>query len=1020
MLIYDILDDKKKDLLFLGKNMQNVEIIGKTLTEFKKHNITEEKLQDAIENTEDKYLKAKLEDVSLVYSEYEERIKEKFLDENDVFTILADNIKNTDMFNDCVILIDEFAGFTPQEYRIIEELMKVSAEINVTMCIDEISDNTNTSDIFFSNKQAVNRLINLAEINNVEIERAVFLDKPYRFKNQELVHLEENIYANVFIQYKQNVENIQLFLATNPYSEIEHIAEKIVEEVRENGYRYKDIGIITKNIETYSSLIKAIFSKYDIPVYIDEKKDLSQNILIKYIISLLDVFSKNWSYDSVISYIKTGFCDIEEKDIYELENYAKKWGIKYSKWYKEDWNFGEEDKEKLERLNVARRKAIEPLLEFKEKCFKHTDARSITKAIYEFLIKNEIDKKLIEKGNSQKERNPELADEYETSFNTVINILDEIVKVFREEKIGYEKYASFLKISFSENGLGKIPAGVDQVTVGDVDRSRSHTVKIIFIVGLNDGSFPSVNNNEGFLNDSDRENLKKINVELAKTTLEALYNDNFNIYKAFTTSEEKLYLSYISADNDGTSQNPSTLLLKIKKIFPNIKETSDIIQRQMSITNKKATFDELLLNIRNYKDGKEIDEIWFEIYKIFEQDEEWKTKLENAIKAINFSNMPEKINEENVQKLYGNILKTSVSRLEKYKSCPFSFYLRYGLNIEEKDTFKLESLDTGSFMHDVIDTFFERIQDLGLTVREMEDEKIKQIIDEIVEEKLNLPRNYIFISSAKFKNQTIKLKRLVLKAMKYIIATIRNSDFEVFGHEVEFGDSKKYPPIEIKLEDGKKVEIIGKIDRVDIAKDENGKYLRIIDYKSSIKDIDLNDVAYGLQLQLLTYLDAITKNEDAEAAGVLYFNLIEPIIKADKKKPEEELEDEVRKRFKMKGLVLADIKVVKMMDKNLESGYSDMIPVYLGKEEEISQKLSSTASKEQFKTLQKYIIKVIKDISKEILSGKIDIRPYYKNKKTPCEYCEYKGICQFDKNKNDYSYVPNFKTDEVWEVFEKV
>lgn len=1018
MLIYDILDDKKKDLLFLGKNMQNVEIIGKTLTEFKKHNITEKKLQDAISNTEDKYLKAKLEDVGTIYSEYEERIKEKFLDENDVLTILADNIKNTDMFDDSVILIDEFAGFTPQEFRVIEELMKVSEEINVTMCIDEISDNTNTSDIFYSNKQAVNRLINLAEINNVEIERAVFLDKPYRFKNQELVHLEENIYANVYRQYKQNVENIQLFLATNPYSEVEHIAEKIVEEVRENGYRYKDIGIITKNIETYSSLIKAIFSKYDIPVYIDEKKDLSQNILIKYIISLLDVFSKNWSYDSVISYIKTGFCDIEENEIYELENYAKKWGIKYSKWYKEDWNFGEEDKEKLERLNVARRKAIEPLLEFKEKCFKHTDARSITKAIYEFLIKNEIDKKLIQKANSQKEQNPELADEYETSFNTVINIFDEIVKVFGEEKIGYEKYASFLKISFSENGLGKIPAGVDQVTVGDVDRSRSHTVKIIFIVGLNDGSFPSVNNNEGFLNDSDRENLKKINVELAKTTLEALYNDNFNIYKAFTTSEEKLYLSYISADNDGASQKPSTLLLKIKKIFPNLKETSDIIQRQMSITNKKATFDELLLNIRNYKDGKEIDEIWFEIYKIFEKDDEWNEKLENAVKAIDFSNMPEKINAENVQKLYGNTLKTSVSRLEKYKSCPFSFYLRYGLKIEEKDTFKLESLDTGSFMHDVIDTFFERIQDLGLTVREMEDEKIKQIIDEIVDEKLNLPRNYIFISSAKFKNQTVKLRRLVLKAMKYIIATIKNSDFEVFGHEVEFGDGKKYPPIQINLENGKKVEIVGKIDRVDIAKDEKGKYLRIIDYKSSIKDIDLNDVAYGLQLQLLTYLDAITKNEDAEAAGVLYFNLIEPIIKADRKKTEEELEDEVRKRFKMKGIVLADVKVVKMMDKKLESGYSDMLPIYLGKEE-ISQKLSSTATKEQFKALQKYIIKVIKDISKEILSGKIDIKPYYKNKKTPCEYCEYKGICQFDKNINEYSYVPSFKDDEIWEVIEK-
>lgn len=354
----------------------------------------------------------------------------------------------------------------------------------------------------------------------------------------------------------------------------------------------------------------------------------------------------------------------------------------------------------------------------------------------------------------------------------------------------------------------------------------------MFILGLNDGVFPSVNNNEGFLNDNDREILKKKNVELAMTTLEALYNDNFNIYKAFTTSEEKLYLSYISSDSEGASQKPSTLLLKIKKIFPNLKEESDIIKRPQMIANKKATFDELLLNIRNYKDGKEIDDVWFEIYKIFKQDEEWKEKLEKSIRALDFSNMPDKINKENIQKLYGNTLKTSVSRLEKYKSCPFSFYLKYGLKIEEKDSYKMESLDTGSFMHDVIDTFFERVQDLGFSVREMQEEKLKEIIDEIIEEKLNLPKNYIFISSAKFKNQTIKLKRLILKAIKYIIRTIKESEFDIFGHELEFGENKKYPPITVKLEDGKKVQIIGKIDRVDIAQDENRKILK--DYRLQI------------------------------------------------------------------------------------------------------------------------------------------------------------------------------------------
>lgn len=488
MLIYDILDNKKKELKFLGKNMQNVEVIDKTITEFKKHNITETNLGKAIDNLEDEYLKIKLKDVENIYNAYEEKIKEKFLDENDVLSILAENIKNTDMFNDAVFMIDEFAGFTPQEYRIIEELMKISKEIIVTITTDSLVDNklSEDTDIFYSNKIAINKLIEIANRNNVEIEKPIFLENTYRFKNEELKVLEENIYDNFYKKYEKENKNIKLFLASNPYSEVEHVASQIIEEVRENGYRYRDIGVITKNIETYSSLIKVIFAKYDIPVYIDEKKDLSQNILIKYIISVLDVFSKNWSYDSVIAYAKTLFCDIEEEDIYVLENYCKKWGIKYSKWYKEDWNFGEEDKEKLKKINETRRKIVEPLLEFKENCIKDQSAKNITSAIYEFLIRQNIDKKLEAKAKEVEKENADIVSEYEASFNIVIKILDEIVKVFGDERLTFDKYASLLKISFTENGLGKIPAGLDQVTVGDVDRSRSHKVKVIFIIGVND------------------------------------------------------------------------------------------------------------------------------------------------------------------------------------------------------------------------------------------------------------------------------------------------------------------------------------------------------------------------------------------------------------------------------------------------------------------------------------------------------------------------------------------------------
>ena len=1016
ILIYDLLEKSKDKLNLLGKSMQNVEIIENALTEFKKHNITKDKLKISVNQVEDTYLKMKLEDMSQIYEAYEDSIKDKFLDEQNALTILAENIKNTDMFNDSIICIDEFAGFTPQEYSVIAELVKVAKEVNIAICADSLENyetKTQETDIFYNNKLAINKLIKLAALNNVEVLKPVFLNENIRLKNNELIHLEQNIYANIYKKYDGESKNIKLFLANNPYSEIEYIASKITEEVRENNYRYKDIGIITKDLELYSSLIKAIFAKYDIPVYIDLKKDLSQNILIKYIISLLDVFAKNWSYESVIAYMKTGFCDIAKNDLYILENYCKKWGIKYSKWYKDDWDYGDIDKD---YINNLRKKVVNPLLEFKEKCYKNETAQNITKTIYEFLIQNEIDSKLKIKAKELEKENSELEEEYQASFNTVIKILDEIVKIFGEEKIGFEKYMEFLKISFSENELGKIPAGMDQVTVGDVDRSKSHSVKIIFIIGLNDGNFPSVNNNEGFLNDSDREALKNIDIELAKTTLEALYNDNFNIYKAFTTSEEKLYLSYVSTDSDGTPKKPSTLLLKIKKIFPNLKEESDIITKPNIIANKKVTFDELLSNIRNYRDKKEINDVWFKVYDILKNDKEWNEKLKSAIKALDFSNNPENINKENIQRLYGNTLKTSISKLETYKSCPFSFYLNYGLKLKEQDNFKLQSIDTGSFMHNVIDAFFERLKTENLNVREIEDDVIQKIVNEIIEEKIGLPENYILTSSAKFRSQTIRLKRLILKAMKYLIRTIRESDFDVFGTEVEFGENKTYPPITIDLEDGRKVEIIGKIDRVDIAEDGEKKYLRIIDYKSSVRNIDFSDVVYGLQLQLLTYLDAVSKAEDVNPAGILYFNLIEPIIASSGEKSEEELEKEIRKNFKMKGLVLADVRVVKMMDKTLDTGYSDIIPVYVG-DKDLSEKRSSVASKEEFELLQKYIIKTIKDISKEILSGNIDIKPYNKNKTTYCDYCKYKAVCGFDKNKagNDYNYIPKLTKEAAFE-----
>ena len=1017
MLIYNILDTQKNNLKFLGKSDKNIEVVSKSITELKKHNINLEMLQETTEQIKDLYLKTKLQDICLLYQNFQDKIKENYIDENDVLTILKEQLEKTDMFKDTLIYIDEFAGFTPQEYSIIKCLLQCAKDITITICTDSIIESTSPeTDIFYANKITVSKLLNLLDDEEIT---PIYLDKQYRFKSEELNHLEENLYAIPYKKYEKEIENLNLFLALNQYSEIENVAKEIIKLVRDEKYRYNEIAIITKNMEQYSNIIKAIFNKYEIPVFIDEKKELSQNILVKYIIALLDIFSKNWSYDSVINYIKVGFCDISKEEIFELENYCTSCGIKQSKWYKEDWIHGNYDSEFINKMNELRKKIVTPLINFRQKFAGLKTIEEITKALYEFLIENNINVKLQEKIEELTNlEQKELAEDYLASWNILINLFDEIVMVFGKDKTTFEKYEELLMVGLNNSSLGKIPQNIDQIIVGDVDRSRSHKVKAMFIIGLNDGVFPSVNKNEGFLDDKDREILKENEVELAKGMTEKLYDDNFNIYKAMSTAEEKLFLSYSSVDGEGKALRGSILVSKIKKIFVNLIEKSDVIEKEVSITTKQIIFDELIVNIRNFIDGKKIEPIWFEMYNIYDKDEEWNEKLHSSINALNYTNIPKNIDVNTIKKLYGDVLKTSISKLEQYRSCPFSFYLKYTLKLSEKSLFQIQSLDTGSFMHEVIDEFFNIVSNKSIKLKEITEEEIETIINEIIKEKLLHKKNYIFQSTAKYKVLTERLRRLILKSMKYIIETITSGDFEIFGNEIEFKDNAKYPPIKIDLEEGKQVEIVGKIDRVDIAKNSDGKYVRIIDYKSSVKDIDLNKVVAGLQIQLLTYLDAITEIEDVLPAGVFYFNLIEPIIKAKKNETDEEIEEKIKKMFKMNGLILADVNVVRMMDKTLEKGYSNIVPAYITSENTISPKLSSSVTKEEFDKLQKNIKNTIKQISKEILNGNINLKPYNKKRKTPCDYCEYKAICQFDTAMcgNEYNYLSEMKKEEVLEI----
>lgn len=471
MLIYSILEKEKKNLKFLNSSDDNIDIILKEITEFKKHNITTLNIEEENKKIENPELNQKLNEINLIYKIYEENIKNKFIDEEDILTKLAEKIPESKMFDNSIVYIDEFAGFTKQEYNIVEKILEKAKQVNITICADNLEENTNKeSDIFYFNKQFAKLLTDCGQNVDKKQEKSILLKNKYRFKNIELKHLEENIYNNSYNIFKNEPKNIKLFLASSPYTEIEKIAQEINKLVREEKYKYNEIAIITKNIENINNIAKAIFSKYNIPIFIDEKSEITENILIKYILSILEIYTTNWSTEAVFNYIKSDFLEINKNDIYKLEKYCQKMGINRNKWYKNNWK----ENENLRKI------IVEPLLKLKQEIDKEKSAKNISENIYKYLIKNNIEEKINKKINKIKKE--EIKEEYKASLNILTDVLDEIVTFFKDEKITIQKYKEILKIGLKNKEFGKIPQNIDQVILGDIDRTRSHKVKAVFIL----------------------------------------------------------------------------------------------------------------------------------------------------------------------------------------------------------------------------------------------------------------------------------------------------------------------------------------------------------------------------------------------------------------------------------------------------------------------------------------------------------------------------------------------------------
>ncbi len=1041
MITYRAIESASKDLEIFSKSASQpgfVNSISEIISELKQYSVGYEQLENIAGEVDNETLKLKLKDLSKIYKEFEEKLHENYIDSQDMLNSLAERIDKCDYFKDAYVYVDEFTGFTPNQYRVLRSIFNKAKEVSVSLTVDNPGLITyNKSDAFSRTKFTYTKIVKLCNEEGIKLLQSVDLNKDIlpRFKNSiEIQHLEKYYNSYPYKIYEEETKNIHIKEFNNLYSEIEEIAKEIVGLVRDEEVRYKDITIATRDLNKYDFLVHSIFNEYDIPHFIDKKREAKTNPIIVLIISVLEMKNRRYSYETMFRYLKSGLIGISKDDISLLENYVLANGIKGKKWFEEKWEYrlnhniiSDESDYEIEvrtKVNEIKNNVLRPIIELQDKLKGKNKVKDICRYVYEFLLDIDMPTTIENLIMRFKEKGElDIANQYSQVFNIVVEILDQMVEIMGDEVISLDKYVKLISLGFDEYELGLVPPSIDQVLVSSIDKMKNSSTKYLYLIGTNDGIFPLIAKDSGILSDNDRDSLGKKGLEVDIDSKTKTFEEQFLVYKALTSTSENLTITYPIADHEGKTLRPSVIISRLKKLFPKIDNKSYLIDNDNNtdeealnkITTKAPTFNELINKIKEFDDTKEINPIWLDVYRYYIHNEEYRDITKKVITGLTYTNQVQKVEEEKIKKLYDN-KSLSVSRLETYSRCPFAYFIQYGLKAKERKEYSFTAPDLGTFIHNILDTFSKNMEKDNLSWRTINEDYIIEQVSRIVDIIVGKIPGYILDSSSRYRYLAYRLKNMLISAISIISEQIKQGSFEPADYEVDFGIYGKYPPIKIILTDGDEINLRGQIDRIDEFKDEEGKYIRIVDYKSSKRDLSLTDIYHGLQLQLLVYLDAILEsNKELKPAGILYSSIDDPIAKFDENKDDEEIREEILKKLKMQGLLIKDPKIIKEMDKSLANGErttSLVIPANLNKDGTLGR-YTKGVSIEEFEVIRKYVKETIKDICEDMLDGNISISPYKTKEKNSCEYCEYSSICQFDSSLKDNKYkIINKKSDD--------
>ena len=1051
-----VLDDTGKSLVLrkvtaqindslpmIGPNLNKIGYIHEVksaISEFMQYGVNPSQVNELAEYAQSHgALHHKLKDLQMIYKEFLSYIEDKFITTEETLELLTRAVEKSEIVKDSIVVFDGFTGFTPIQNRLIQRLMQIAETVIVSVIID-VKENpfiiAGEQELFYLSKKTVSDLCKLANEAGVARKKDIYLrERPVaRFKNNaQMAHLEQRIFRYPLkpCGEQEMSDTISITEAVNPSMEVKSVCRSIKELVLSGEYCYRDIAIVAGDLETYSEYLKREAGLYEIPMFIDQTRGLLLNPFIEFIRSCLKIKLTNFSYESVFHYLRSGLADFDEEEIDRLENYVIALGMKGKKKWSEafvrkPWSVDEKKQLLLlDGLNRSREKLMEqlsPLLE------KQKTAGDYIRALYEFIVNAKVQEKLVVFENRfTEDGDREKAREYAQIYRLVMELFEQIEALLGQEEVSLQEFADILDAGFAEIEIGIIPGSIDRVVAGDMERTRLKQVKILYVLGVNDGNIPKGSSRGGIISDIDREFLKDSGFELAPTPRQQMYIQRLYLYMNLTKPSHRLYLSYARVNREGKSLRPSYLIDMLKKLFPQIQinRTAESFGDIEDIVGTKDGLAILADGLRIYgeSNGKRQNPNELSaLLKLYQNEEAYAPLVSKMTDAAFISYQHSPLSKVVAQSIYGTMLENSVSRLERFAACAYAHFLQYGLKLKEREEFGFEQVDLGNIYHNVLELFAGKLADCNYTWFDFPKEEGERLLREALESCAAEYGETILYSNARYSYMVERLYRILCRTVQTLQKQLKSGSFVPEHFEMSFSKVENLESVNIALTGQEKMKLRGRIDRIDTYEDNEHVYVKVIDYKSGNKKFDLAALYYGLQLQLVVYMNVATelekkKHPDKEVvpAALLYYHVNDPMVKEEKELTAEEINERLQKELRMTGVVSDSDEIIGLLDKNF-SDKSLILPVERKKDGSFTAG-SSVISKEDYTVISAFVNQKIRKAGEAILKGDIEMNPYEQGTHQACTYCDYKSVCGFDEKIPGYEHriLPAMSQDELME-----